>query len=138
MAKVFVSGSFDPLHSGHVEFFKEASRYGDLYVGIGSDESITKFKHEVFHHSEERLFMIRAIRYVKDANVNTGMGFNDFTSNPFFKECDIFVVNADQESWRKRDLCKKMGKEYIVLERKPAQGLPKRTSTEYRDASNNN
>ena len=35
--KVFVSGCYDLLHSGHVEFFQQASRYGDLYVGIGSD-----------------------------------------------------------------------------------------------------
>ncbi|MDY6385661.1 MAG: adenylyltransferase/cytidyltransferase family protein [Candidatus Cryptobacteroides sp.] len=35
--KVFVSGCYDLLHSGHVEFFKEASQYGDLYVGLGSD-----------------------------------------------------------------------------------------------------
>ena len=34
--KVFVSGCYDLLHSGHVEFFQQASRYGDLYVGIGS------------------------------------------------------------------------------------------------------
>ena len=34
--KVFVSGCYDLLHSGHVEFFKEASSYGDLYVGIGN------------------------------------------------------------------------------------------------------
>ena len=33
----FVSGCYDLLHSGHVEFFKEASQYGDLYVGLGSD-----------------------------------------------------------------------------------------------------
>ena len=35
--KVFVTGCFDMLHSGHVEFFREAAGYGDLYVGIGSD-----------------------------------------------------------------------------------------------------
>ena len=35
--KVFVSGCYDLLHSGHVESFQQASRYGDLYVGIGSD-----------------------------------------------------------------------------------------------------
>ena len=35
--KVFVSGCYDLLHSGHVEFFQQASQYGDLYLGIGSD-----------------------------------------------------------------------------------------------------
>lgn len=32
--KVFVSGCYDLLHSGHVEFFRQAAQYGDLYVGI--------------------------------------------------------------------------------------------------------
>ena len=31
--KVFVSGCYDMLHSGHVAFFEEAAAYGDLYVG---------------------------------------------------------------------------------------------------------
>ena len=38
--KVFVSGCYDLLHSGHVEFFRQAAQFGDLYVGIGSDETI--------------------------------------------------------------------------------------------------
>jgi len=36
--KVFVSGCFDLLHSGHIAFFQEASAFGDLYVAIGSDK----------------------------------------------------------------------------------------------------
>ena len=36
--KVFVSGCFDMLHSGHVAFFREAASYGDLYVALGSDK----------------------------------------------------------------------------------------------------
>ena len=42
--KVFVSGCYDMLHSGHVAFFEEAARYGDLYVGIGSDKTIFELK----------------------------------------------------------------------------------------------
>ena len=42
--KVFVSGCFDLLHSGHVAFFKEAAQYGDLYVGLGSDDTIQDLK----------------------------------------------------------------------------------------------
>jgi cytidyltransferase-like protein len=34
--KVFVSGCFDLLHSGHIAFFKAAAEYGDLHVAIGS------------------------------------------------------------------------------------------------------
>jgi cytidyltransferase-like protein len=42
--KVFVSGCYDMLHSGHVAFFEEAAGYGDLYVGIGSDKTINALK----------------------------------------------------------------------------------------------
>jgi len=44
MKKVFVSGCFDMLHSGHVCFLEQAARYGDLYVGIGSDQTIKQLK----------------------------------------------------------------------------------------------
>ena len=77
--KVFVSGCYDLLHSGHVEFFRQAAQYGDLYVGIGSDETILHYKHHKTIYSEdERLFMVKAIRYVKDAYINAGDGIMDF------------------------------------------------------------
>ena len=40
--KVFVSGCFDILHSGHIAFLQEASQFGYLYVGLGSDKTIPK------------------------------------------------------------------------------------------------
>ncbi|MBO7270350.1 MAG: adenylyltransferase/cytidyltransferase family protein, partial [Bacteroidales bacterium] len=77
--KVFVSGCYDLLHSGHVEFFKQASQYGDLYVGIGSDATIEELKSRKTVCSEqERLYMVKAIRYVKDAYINRGRGMMDF------------------------------------------------------------
>ena len=61
--KVFVSGCYDLLHSGHVEFFKQASQYGDLYVGIGSDATYLEDKHrKPMFPEEERLFMVRNIK----------------------------------------------------------------------------
>ena len=46
MKKVFVSGCFDLLHSGHVAFFEEAAKLGELYVGIGSDNTINNLVNE--------------------------------------------------------------------------------------------
>ncbi|MBO7114242.1 MAG: adenylyltransferase/cytidyltransferase family protein [Bacteroidaceae bacterium] len=77
--KVFVSGCYDLLHSGHVEFFRQAAQYGDLYVGIGSDATILEYKHHKTVYSEqERLFMVKSIRYVKYAFINAGSGIMDF------------------------------------------------------------
>ena len=33
-----VSGGFDPLHSGHIKYFQEATQYGDIVVLLNSDE----------------------------------------------------------------------------------------------------
>ena len=42
---VLVTGGFDPLHSGHIELFKEAKQLGDkLVVGINSDDWLVEKK----------------------------------------------------------------------------------------------
>ena len=71
--KVFVSGCYDMLHSGHVAFFEEAASHGDLYVGIGSDKTIYELKaRKTINTEAERLYMVKALRVVKDAWVNSG------------------------------------------------------------------
>ncbi len=128
--KVFVSGCYDLLHSGHVEFFRQASQYGDLYVGIGSDKTIEALKgHKTVYSEQERLFMVRAIRYVKEAYINAGSDFLDFLPTLDLVQPDCLVVNEDGDRDEKRQLCRERGMEYIVLQRVPAQGLEARSST---------
>lgn len=134
MKKVFVSGCYDLLHSGHVEFFRQASQYGDLYVGIGSDATILGYKHhKTFYPENERLFMVKSIRYVKDAFINAGTGIMDFVPTVEALHPDIFVVNADGSSEEKRKFCEEHGIEYIVLQRTPADGLTARSSTDIKN-----
>ena len=128
--KVFVSGCYDLLHSGHVEFFRQASQYGDLYVGIGSDETILHYKnHRTLYNERERLFMVKAIRYVTDAYINAGSGIMDFVPTIDIVRPDIFVVNEDGSTEEKRRFCEERGIEYIVLRRTPQEGLEARSST---------
>ena len=118
--KVFVSGCYDLLHSGHVEFFRQAAQYGDLYVGIGSDDTILHYKgHRTLYDENERLFMVKAIRYVKDAFINKGSGIMDFIPTVDMLKPDILVVNEDGDKEEKRQFCKERGIEYVVLERTP-------------------
>ena len=129
--KVFVSGCYDLLHSGHVEFFRQAAQYGDLYVGIGSDATILEYKHHKTVYSEqERLFMVKSIRYVKDAFINTGSGIMDFVPNVEALKPDILVVNEDGDREEKRQFCHEHGIEYVVLAREPHHGLNPRSSTD--------
>lgn len=129
--KVFVSGCYDLLHSGHVEFFRQASQYGDLYVGIGSDKTILHYKnHRTVYPEQERLFMVKSIRYVKDAVINSGDGVMDFVPTLDIIKPDILLVNSDGDSPDKRRVCEERGIEYIVLPRTPHEGLTARSSTD--------
>ncbi len=131
--KVFVSGCYDMLHSGHVAFFKEAAQYGDLYVGIGSDATIFQLKARRTICSEtERLYMVKSIRYVKEAYINPGSGMMDFIETVDMVNPDIFVVNEDGGSDTKRQFCAERGIEYVVLQREPEAGLEARSTTSLR------
>lgn len=128
--KVFVSGCYDLLHSGHIEFFKQASEYGDLYVGIGSDSTIEAYKgHKTMYPEQERLFMVKAVRYVKDAYINAGSGVLDFLPTLDMVKPDILVVNSEGGNDDKKRICEERGMEYVVLERKPHEGLDARSSS---------
>ena len=70
---VLVTGGFDPLHSGHIAYFKAARELGDhLVVGVNSDEWLTRKKGRPFMPFEERCAIIREL-----ACVDQVIGFND-------------------------------------------------------------
>ncbi|MDD3080583.1 MAG: adenylyltransferase/cytidyltransferase family protein [Paludibacter sp.] len=131
--KVFVSGCYDMLHSGHVAFFEEAAAYGDLYVGIGSDRTIAELKaRKTINSDAERLYMVSALKSVKKAWINSGSGLLDFENELRELRPDIFFVNADGHTAAKETLCKELGIEYVVSKRVPHGGLPARSTTALR------
>lgn len=133
MKKVFVSGCYDMLHSGHVAFFEEAAKHGDLYVGIGSDKTINGLKaRKTINNEQERLYMVKSLKVVKDAWINRGGGLIDFMDEITALKPDIFFVNTDGHSSIKEELCKKLGIEYVVSRRIPHAGLPTRSTTALR------
>ena len=69
MKIVVVSGGFDPIHSGHLAYFKEAKELGMyLIVGVNSDEWLMRKKGYVFMPIEEREEIVRSIKYVNGVN----------------------------------------------------------------------
>ena len=131
--KVFVSGCYDMLHSGHVAFFEEAASYGDLYVGLGSDQTISSLKgRKTVNTDHERLYMVKALRMVKDAWINNGSGLMDFEKEVVALHPDIFFVNEDGFTPDKQEFCKRLGITLEVSKRIPHQGLPARSTTALR------
>ena len=62
---VLVTGGFDPLHSGHIEYFKAAKALGNiLVVGINSDAWLERKKGRAFMPSNERVTIIQNLKVV--------------------------------------------------------------------------
>jgi len=62
---VVVSGGFDPIHSGHIAYFKAAKALGDqLIVGVNSDEWLIRKKGKAFMPMHERQAIVQSIKYV--------------------------------------------------------------------------
>jgi cytidyltransferase-like protein len=135
--KVFVSGCFDLLHSGHIAFFQEAANFGELYVAVGSDKTIYELKgRNTVNTEEERLYMIKALSCVKDAVISRGSGMLDFVEELKEIRPDILIVNEDGNIPDKQKLCEELGIEYVILNREPHGGLASRSTTALRDICN--
>jgi cytidyltransferase-like protein len=70
---VLITGGFDPLHSGHIAYFKAAKKLGDiLVVGVNSDSWLTRKKGAPFMPFRERAEIVRNI-----VGVDFVIDFND-------------------------------------------------------------
>jgi cytidyltransferase-like protein len=133
--RVFVSGCFDLLHSGHVAFLQAAARHGELYVAVGSDATVSAIKgRPPVCGQEERLYLVRSLACVAQAEISTGSGLLDFEPELRRRRPDLFVVNEDGAAPQKEALCRALGVGYLVLPREPAPGLPARSSSALRQA----
>lgn len=118
MKTIFTVGVFDLLHVGHILLFKHAKELGDrLVVAVQNDDVILKYKPEaeMVNTTEERLFMVKSIRYVDQ--VVTYDDVDDIVQKVDF---DIFAVGSDQchEGFQRAiKWCKERGKEVITIPR---------------------
>ena len=96
MTVVAVSGGFDPLHVGHIEYFEEAHGLGDyLMVILNTDEWLMKKKGFVFMPYEERRKIIEAIWCVD--GVWEQIDHDDTVKNTLFvHRPDIFAKGGDR------------------------------------------
>ena len=116
--KVLTVGVYDLIHKGHVELYRRARALGDyLIVAVQDGDEILKYKPlaKVMNSTEDRMYMVKSIRYVDEVVVYKGV-------DEIVKEVDfdILVTGPDQihsgfqnaVSW-----CESHGKEHVVLGR---------------------
>ena len=62
---VYVGLAVDLIHEGHINILKTANRYGDVIVGLLTDEAIASYKSIPYLNYNRRKFIVQNIKYVK-------------------------------------------------------------------------
>jgi len=100
MKVVVVTGGFDPIHSGHIEYFKAAKDLGDiLCVGLNSDSWLERKKGRAFMPIEERKTIVENIKCVGhvftfDDSDNTAKKAIEYIKNYFPNNSEIIFANG--------------------------------------------
>ncbi len=122
--RVFVAGTFDLLHPGHIELFKEASKLGNVIAVVARDETVKKLKGKPpVLNEEQRRYMVSSIKYVKEAHI----GGEDPLETVVKLKPDIVFLGPDQR-WDERELeeeLKKRGLNVRVMRMKEKRCIPK-------------
>ncbi len=133
MKKIFVSGCYDILHAGHLQFFEEARALGDhLTVCFASAEVL-------WHHKrrkpsipdEHKRALLQGLRMVDEVIAGTGLREGlDFEEDFRRLRPDVLVVTEDDKYGDLKDrLCREVGARYHVLAKTPPRFEPVSTTS---------
>lgn len=118
---VIASGYFDPIHIGHIEYLRLAKQLGDkLIVITNNDMQCTLKKGKPFMKQEERLEILKAIKYVDEAMISidkdkTVCETVKVIAKKFKGDKIIFAKGGDRFSSEvpEAKLCKELGIEMV-------------------------
>jgi cytidyltransferase-like protein len=132
MRHIFVSGCYDIIHAGHVQFFREAKALGDfLTVSFASAEVLWAHKQRRSSLPDEhKKGILEAMSMIDQVVVGKGTDHGlDFLEDFRRLKPDVLAVTEDdQYGDLKRALCAEVGAEYVVLPKTPPQYEPVSTS----------
>lgn len=107
---VAVSGFFDPLHEGHLDYIDAASQYGDVHVYLNSDDAAFRKKGYVFMPFRQRARILMALKGVtlvipaEDDDGTVCKTLQMFKPNFFAKGGDRHIENTPEV-----ELCNQLG-----------------------------
>ena len=102
--KIYTGGTFDLFHSGHVNFLARCADFGEVIVGLNTDDFIEEYKGKppVMNY-EERELVLLSCRYVKQVVCNYGGA----DSKPVIEKVEPNII-AIGDDWAKKDYHKQM------------------------------
>lgn len=126
MKKVFVSGSFNVLHAGHIRFFRDASALGDyLIVSFPPADLLWKlYDKKSLLDDADKLALLRSLQMVDEVILSTDDDVElSFRSAFIETKPDILAVTTDDlYKEAKKRLCDEYGVEFVVLEKTQPEG----------------
>lgn len=111
MTKIAISGYFDPLHVGHLEYIKLAKKLGDKLIVIVNNDAQCKIKKgKFFMNQEDRLEIIKSIMWVNDAILSVDSDGTVCKSLALIKP-NVFANGGDRHNKEipESDICRKLG-----------------------------
>lgn len=111
MKIVAISGYFDPIHRGHIEYLKLAKKLGDkLIVILNNDKQITLKKGKPFMPLEDRKAILEAIKFVDEIFISIDEDKSVCESLRVVKP-DIFAKGGDRfiEEIPEAKICRELG-----------------------------
>ena len=111
MKIVAISGYFDPLHVGHLEYIKLAKKFGDKLVVIVNNDYQSKLKKgKSFMNESDRLEIVKSIIWVDDAIISVDKDGSVCKSIELVKP-DIFANGGDRKNKEipESKICNKLG-----------------------------
>lgn len=133
MATILTVGVYDLLHIGHILLFKHAKELGDrLIVAVQDGDYILKYKPgtQMVYTTEERMYMVSAIKYVDEVVV-----YKDIDKDIQNIDFDVFAKGPDQNHAGFQcavEWCKANGKEVVIIPR--TEGISSTMLREYSKA----
>lgn len=132
MVKVFVSGCYDILHAGHLQFFEEARALGDhLTVSFANEDILWKHKERrPSLPDEHKVALLKSLEMVDDVVAGDGE-VKGLDFEPIFRELspDILAVTEDDQYGEiKEKLCAELGCRYVKLPKTPPRFEPVSTT----------
>lgn len=102
--KVYTGGTFDLIHSGHVNFLRACAEIGDVTVVLNTDEFITEYKgNPPVMTYDERFAVLSEFRCIK--NIFANEGWDDSRKMIDFIKPNIIAIGSD---WARKDYYKQM------------------------------
>lgn len=91
--RIYVGGTFDLFHGGHVALLRRASELGPVTVALNTDEFAAQYKRPPILTLAERTELVAACRYVENVIVNTGG--QDSKPSILASGCNVIVHGDD-------------------------------------------